>query len=130
MRGADEEMRGGNAGGAGSDRFGGLANLTRDHARIDDTEDERGSAALQCEAARVHGVGDGFGEGALHAAVDGGGELGGEGRDVLREGAGAERGRCGCAGLVRGERADEGEDAEEGEKERGGEGETEAHGVR
>ena len=92
MRGADEEMRGGNTGGAGGDRLGGLANFTRDHARIDDTEDEGGGAALQREAARVHRIGDGAGERALHAAVDRGGELGRGGGDVLREGAGADGG--------------------------------------
>jgi hypothetical protein len=127
---ADEEVGGGDAGGAGGDGFGGFANLARDHACIDDTKDEGGGAALQGEAAGVHGIGDGAGERALHAAVDGRGELRGEGRDVLGEGAGAERGGCCGAGVVRSERADEGEDAEEAEKERGGEGETEAHGVR
>ena len=110
VRGADQQVRGRDAGGAGGDGFGGFAELARDHARIDDAEDQGGGAALQREAARVHGIGDGAGEGALHAAVDGRGELSGEGRDVLGESAGAERGGRGGAGL-------DVEAAEEGEKE-------------
>ncbi len=88
VRGGNEDALGRYAGALVSQRLGGVGDLARNHAAIDDGQGDAGPAVVEHQAARVQAIAGGFGLAVLRAAVDGNGKL--PGRDILGMGAGPE----------------------------------------